>query len=137
MENELRVSVSRLFEKIIISLKFHFSIEISLFNVDNHIIVHPSNYRGRSVNESNIQDYISNIVSKYMPSNLPPWQIGVIPILGTAPTTIRLDDVASTSSQSLGNDVDTEQQLLNDSLSVINKMFLFHDIISYAYTTYL
>lgn len=41
----------------------------------------PSNYRGRQVSEANIQEYISNIVSKYLPPSLPPWQICIIPII--------------------------------------------------------
>lgn len=33
------------------------------------------------MSESNIQEYISNIVSKYLPPSLPPWQICIIPIV--------------------------------------------------------
>lgn len=99
--------------------------------VDNHIIVHPSNYRGRSISVANVQDYLSNIVSKHLPRVLPPWQICVIPIFGPAPTSTptstsnlvslsspRSSDQAGTSSQSNDHDTETEQQLFNDSLSV-------------------
>lgn len=53
--------------------------------------MYPSNYRGRPVTETNIQDYISNIVSKYLPPDLPPWQICVIPMSNST----RLDDASS------------------------------------------
>lgn len=53
--------------------------------------MYPSNYRGRPVTETNVQEYISNIVSKYLPPDLPPWQICVIPMSNTT----RLDDAAS------------------------------------------
>lgn len=82
-----------------------------LFDIENHINVCPSNYRGRSVTESNIQDYISNIVSKYLPVGLPPWQICVIPIIRSVPLA-RSDETAgpSTSAESTsGNDTEEEQ----------------------------
>lgn len=85
--------------------------------------MYPSNYRGRQVTESNVQDYISNIVSKYLPQNLPPWQICVIPITNTTAIP-RIDDtaVASTSDQSSGNDRD--HQSTSDLSTVIkNKDF--------------
>lgn len=65
----------------------------SSFNIENHITMYPSNYRGRPVTETNIQDYISNIVSKYLPPDLPPWQICVIPMANAT----RLDDAASST----------------------------------------
>lgn len=58
--------------------------------------MYPSNYRGRPVTETNIQDYVSNIVSKYLPPDMPPWQICVIPMANTT----RSDDVVSSSSLS-------------------------------------
>lgn len=94
-----------------------------VFDVDNHIIVHASNYRGRSVTESNVQDYISNIVSKYLPANKPPWQICVIPIIGPAPSTVRPDEMASTSLYD--SDVEAEQQQsANDPSSVMIYLFM-------------
>ncbi|KAL0278493.1 UNVERIFIED_CONTAM: hypothetical protein PYX00_000309 [Menopon gallinae] len=48
------------------------------FNIDNHLILSSSTYRGRPVTESNIQEYISEIVSKYLVPDLPPWQINVV-----------------------------------------------------------
>lgn len=53
--------------------------------------MYPSNYRGRPVTEANIQDYVSNIVSKYLPPDLPPWQICVIPMA------TRSDDAVSST----------------------------------------
>lgn len=83
------------------------------FNIDNHINICPSSYRGRSVTESNIQDYISNIVSKYLPVGLPPWQICVIPLIKTAPLT-RSEETAGPSSSAAestsGNDTEEELQ---------------------------
>lgn len=46
----------------------------------------PSNYRGRQVTESNVQQYISDIVSKYLPSSVPPWQICIVPIMSSNPS---------------------------------------------------
>lgn len=73
---------------------FFVSFPNSLFNIENHITLYPSNYRGRPITEANIQDYISNIVSKYLPPDLPPWQICVIPMSST--NTTRVDDVPAT-----------------------------------------
>lgn len=53
------------------------------FKIDNHVILGPSNYMGRPVNENNIQEHISGITSKYMPTELPQWQIVLIPSAGT------------------------------------------------------
>ncbi|XP_021711906.1 uncharacterized protein LOC110680414, partial [Aedes aegypti] len=56
------------------------------FNIDNHIILAPSLHRGRPLTEANLQDYVSDIISKYMPPEIPPWQIFCIPMAygGTA-----------------------------------------------------
>lgn len=35
------------------------------------------------MNENNIQDYVSNITSKFMPIDLPQWQIVLIPSTGS------------------------------------------------------
>lgn len=81
------------------------------FDIENHINVCPSNYRGRPVTESNIQDYISNIVSKYLPAGLPPWQICVIPIVRTIPLA-RSDEIAGPSTlaeSTSGNETEEEQ----------------------------
>lgn len=97
-----------------------FPIVNRIFNVDNHIVVHSPNYRGRSVNESNVQNYISNIISKYLPSNIPPWQICIVPICGQAPSTsTRSDEMASTSSYDSDVESEQQQQSSNDSLAVI------------------
>lgn len=52
----------------------------SAFNVSNHVISGPTTYRGRPVNEFNVQMILSDVVSKYLPANLPPWQIVVVPV---------------------------------------------------------
>lgn len=83
-----------------------------MFDIENHINVCPSNYRGRSVTESNIQDYISNIVSKYLQVGLPPWQICVIPIVKPVPLA-RFDETAagpSTSAEATNGNDDTEEE---------------------------
>lgn len=74
----------------------------------------PSNYlyRGRSITESNIQDYISNIVSKYLPAGLSPWQICVIPVVKTIPLA-RSEAAARPSTVAdltIENDIENEQQ---------------------------
>ncbi|XP_055613168.1 uncharacterized protein LOC129759680 [Uranotaenia lowii] len=50
------------------------------FNIDNHIILAPALHRGRPLTESNLQDFVSDIISKYMPSDIPPWQVFCIPM---------------------------------------------------------
>lgn len=83
-----------------------------LFDIENHITVCPSNYRGRSVTESNIQDYISNIVSKYLQVGLPPWQIYVIPVVRSVPLA-RADETAagpSTSAEPTSGNNETEEE---------------------------
>lgn len=52
----------------------------SSFNLNNHIILNKSTYRGSPVHEGNVQDFISTLVEKYIPSDLPQWQVIVIPI---------------------------------------------------------
>ncbi|XP_058819675.1 uncharacterized protein LOC131682304 [Topomyia yanbarensis] len=55
------------------------------FNIDNHIILAPSLHRGRPLTEANLQDYVSEIISKYMPPDIPPWQIFCIPMFSGNP----------------------------------------------------
>ncbi|XP_037040011.1 uncharacterized protein LOC119077006 isoform X1 [Bradysia coprophila] len=55
----------------------------SEFDINNHVILGPSTHMGRPVNENNIQEYVSNITSKYMPIDLPQWQIVLIPSAGS------------------------------------------------------
>ncbi|KAF5306243.1 hypothetical protein FQA39_LY08941 [Lamprigera yunnana] len=49
------------------------------FELDQHFIIAPTNYRGRSVSEINIQEYVTDIVLKYLPNGVSPWQMIVIP----------------------------------------------------------
>ncbi|KAH8328420.1 hypothetical protein KR067_009032, partial [Drosophila pandora] len=49
------------------------------FNINNHVLLSTHKYRGRPVTESNIQDYVSELATKYIPSDLPQWQVIVIP----------------------------------------------------------
>ncbi|XP_076659010.1 uncharacterized protein LOC143362594 isoform X2 [Halictus rubicundus] len=48
------------------------------FSVDNHLINSSSSFRGRPITESNIQDYVSDLTSKFFPYGHPPWQVHVI-----------------------------------------------------------
>lgn len=98
-----------------------FSKQIRSFIVENHITVYPSTHRGRPVTKRNIQDYISNIVSKYLPVGLPPWQICVIPVIRTV-SSAQPDDttnVPSTSTESVSeNETEEEQQQSSDTRTV-------------------
>ncbi|XP_030554815.1 uncharacterized protein LOC115758367 [Drosophila novamexicana] len=49
------------------------------FNINNHVVLSTHRYRGRPVNESNIQEHVSELAAKYIPSDLPQWQVTVIP----------------------------------------------------------
>jgi hypothetical protein len=52
------------------------------FDINNHVLMGQSTFKGRPITESNIQDYVSSeIVSKYMPHDYPPWQIYIIPVM--------------------------------------------------------
>lgn len=51
----------------------------SEFNINNHVVLSTHKYRGRPVNESNIQEHVSDLAAKYIPSDLPQWQVTVIP----------------------------------------------------------
>ncbi|XP_065355809.1 uncharacterized protein LOC135950207 [Calliphora vicina] len=53
--------------------------DTSSFNLNNHILLNTSPHRGYAVNDANIQDFISDLVTKYIPSDLPQWQVIVIP----------------------------------------------------------
>lgn len=56
----------------------------SSFNINNHVVVNTANYRGRRVSNGNIQEFVSDLVTKYIPSDLPQWQVIVIPIMSTS-----------------------------------------------------
>ncbi|KRT85651.1 hypothetical protein AMK59_1289 [Oryctes borbonicus] len=51
----------------------------STFDLEQNLIFAPYNFRGRPVNELTIQDYVSDIVSKLLPTSIPPWQVVIIP----------------------------------------------------------
>lgn len=53
---------------------------ISDFNVENHVKMGPSQFKTRPITESNIQECVSYIVSKYMASEYPPWEVKLIPL---------------------------------------------------------
>ncbi|XP_055541993.1 uncharacterized protein LOC129727814 [Wyeomyia smithii] len=55
------------------------------FNIDNHIILSPLLHRGRPLTEANLQEYVSEIISKYMPPDISPWQIFCIPMFSSSP----------------------------------------------------
>ncbi|XP_077256733.1 uncharacterized protein LOC143894404 isoform X1 [Temnothorax americanus] len=52
--------------------------ELDCFSVDDHLANSPSSFRGRPITENNIQDYISDVTSKFLPRRLPPWQVRVV-----------------------------------------------------------
>ncbi|XP_073974217.1 uncharacterized protein isoform X1 [Rhodnius prolixus] len=49
------------------------------FRIDNQIVLASGNFKGRPVSDTNIQEYVSDIIAKLLPQELPPWQITVIP----------------------------------------------------------
>ncbi|XP_033221703.1 uncharacterized protein LOC117175944 isoform X2 [Belonocnema kinseyi] len=48
------------------------------FSVDNHLLISPCSFKGRAITESNIQEYVSDVTQKFLPSNHSPWQVLVI-----------------------------------------------------------
>ncbi|XP_012537822.1 uncharacterized protein LOC105837513 isoform X3 [Monomorium pharaonis] len=52
--------------------------ELDYFSVDNHLANSPCSFRGRPITENNIQDYISDVTSKFLPRKLPPWQVHIV-----------------------------------------------------------
>ncbi|XP_069358163.1 uncharacterized protein [Maniola hyperantus] len=55
------------------------------FRLENHVVMATGVHRGRPVSDSNIQDYVSEIISKYFPSDQPPWQYIIIPCVSIEP----------------------------------------------------
>lgn len=45
------------------------------YSIDNHLVNSPSLFRGRPITDNNIQDYISDVTSKFLPKRLSPWQV--------------------------------------------------------------
>ncbi|CAG4919034.1 unnamed protein product [Colias eurytheme] len=90
------------------------------FRPDNHVLVANAIYRGRPVTDTNIQDYISDIISKYFPSDHPPWQYIIIPCVSTEPKyyiLIRAHHLLLTGKNSLNiGDFLLMEQLPNRSL---------------------
>uniref|UniRef100_A0A1A9VJC5 O-acyltransferase WSD1 C-terminal domain-containing protein n=1 Tax=Glossina austeni TaxID=7395 RepID=A0A1A9VJC5_GLOAU len=70
-------------------------IACSSFNVNNHILLNTEVYRGRSVNDGNIQEFVSDLARKYIPSDLPQWQVIVIPTSLRASTSTRETEASS------------------------------------------
>ena len=52
--------------------------DLDYFSVDNHLLNSPCSFRGRPITEFNIQDYVSDLTSKFFPFGQPPWQVHVI-----------------------------------------------------------
>nr|XP_012137808.1 PREDICTED: uncharacterized protein LOC100882692 isoform X3 [Megachile rotundata] len=52
--------------------------DLDYFSVDNQLLNSPCSFRGRPITESNIQDYVSDLTSKFFPPGQPPWQVHVI-----------------------------------------------------------
>ncbi|CAK1598615.1 unnamed protein product [Parnassius mnemosyne] len=104
------------------------------FRPENHFIVSNAVYRGRPVSDANIQDYVSEIVSKYFPSDQPPWQYIVIPCVSTEPKYYILVRVhhmllSGTKSINIGDLLLIEQlkpeerTTMYENLSPLNKLF--------------
>ncbi|XP_072743082.1 uncharacterized protein [Anoplolepis gracilipes] len=48
------------------------------YSVDSHLVNSPCSFRGRPITDNNIQDYISDVTSKFLPRRLSPWQVHVV-----------------------------------------------------------
>lgn len=91
------------------------------FNIENHFFVANAIYRGRIVGENNIQEYVSEIISKYFPSDQPPWQYIVIPCNSTEPkyyVLVRVHHLLLSGKKSLN----IGDFLLMEQLSPIDRM---------------
>ncbi|XP_053958771.1 uncharacterized protein LOC128863572 isoform X1 [Anastrepha ludens] len=73
----------------------------SSFNINNHVVLSARTYRGRPVNDSNIQDFVSELATKYIPSDLPQWQVIVIPTASTTSNATNTLPEALTENTSL------------------------------------
>ncbi|XP_050298401.1 uncharacterized protein LOC126737520 [Anthonomus grandis grandis] len=49
------------------------------FDLDQHVSVAKFTYKGRAITDFNIQAYVSDIVAKYLPTEISPWQVVIIP----------------------------------------------------------
>ncbi|XP_022917212.2 uncharacterized protein [Onthophagus taurus] len=49
------------------------------FDLNQNLILAPYSFRGRAINELNVQDCVSDLVCKLLPNNVPPWQMVIIP----------------------------------------------------------
>lgn len=52
----------------------------SEFKIENHVKMGPTSFKTRPISESNIQECVNLIVSKYMSPDIPPWQVKIIPL---------------------------------------------------------
>ncbi|KAL6423290.1 hypothetical protein ACFW04_010148 [Cataglyphis niger] len=48
------------------------------YSVDNHLVNSPCSFRGRPITDNNLQDYISDVTSKFLPRRLSPWQVHIV-----------------------------------------------------------
>ncbi|XP_015110055.1 uncharacterized protein LOC107036539 [Diachasma alloeum] len=48
------------------------------FSLDNHLIDAPPFFRGRPIADANVQEYVSEVTSKFLPLNQSPWQVHII-----------------------------------------------------------
>ncbi|KAL1117101.1 hypothetical protein AAG570_004429, partial [Ranatra chinensis] len=51
------------------------------FKMDNHVTLASPYYKGRPITEANVQDYISDMISKLLSGDIPPWQVCVVPTM--------------------------------------------------------
>ena len=77
------------FRKTTINVLLFFS--FSSFNLNNHILLNTSSHRGYAVSDANIQEFISDLITKYIPSDLPQWQVMVIPVVKKITNTVDPD----------------------------------------------
>lgn len=98
----------------------------SSFNINNHIVLSARTYRGRPVSDSNIQDFVSELATKYIPSDLPQWQVIIIP---TASTTSNTANTPETGNENTTPTTQTMVDILtNRSVPISNLIvFSFHN----------
>lgn len=111
------------------------------FNINNQVTLHPSSYRGRPVTEANVQDYISSIVSKYLPPEQPPWHICIVPLAIAPSATTRAEEAATADVDvdvAVNTDIDTEdippESSVSTKVGLWRNYFLFVTRIYMPYT---
>ncbi|XP_026737587.1 uncharacterized protein LOC113500874 [Trichoplusia ni] len=96
------------------------------FRPENHFVITGAVYRGRQVGENNIQEYVSEIVSKYLPSDQSPWQYVIVSCVGPEPkyyVLVRVHHLLLTGKKSIniGDLLLLEQLNPSDRISAQNE----------------